>query len=64
MFIYCGNLVGKSKKGKQITPSFALNFLDFQFFFLFFLNNFSGFLLVFSKMLLESLLTHLVYKDY
>ena len=54
---------GKVKiKDKQITPSFfALNFLDFPSFFV---NNFSGFLLVFSKMLLESLLTHLVSKDF
>ena len=61
MFIYCGNPVGKNKKGKQITPFFASNFLDFPSFFV---NNVSGFLLVFSKMLLESLLTHLVSKDY
>ena len=62
MFIYCGNLVGKNKKGKQITPSFCVNFPSF--FPSLFVSNFPGFLQVFSKMLLESLLTHLVSKDY
>ena len=65
MFIYCGNLVGKSKKGKRITPSFCVKLPRFSYFFpSFFVNDFPGFLLVFSKMLLESLLTHLVSKDY
>ena len=45
MFIYCGNPVAKNKKtGKQITPSFALNFLDFPSFFpSFFCKYFSWF---------------------
>ena len=33
---YCANQVWKSKKGKQITPVFATNFLDFPSFFLVF----------------------------
>ena len=33
VFVYCGNLVGKEKKGKEIIPSFCSNFLDFPSFF-------------------------------
>ena len=61
MFIYCGNRVGKKTVNKYLLV-FALNFLDFSIFFsCFFVNDF---LVFFSKMLLESLLTHLVSKDY